>query len=122
MKTTQGKIVNAYRVLLRLSEQQLPLPVAYALYKAKKALDPQWQFQLEQEQKLIRDCGAELHPDGTVTFPDDAARESYVAAALELNEMETEIEVPEIVLPEDSGLSLSVNEIDALDGIVKWGE
>ena len=45
-----------------------------------------------------------------------------MAAALELNAMETEIEVPEIVLPEDSGLSLSVNEIDALDGIVKWGE
>jgi hypothetical protein len=121
MKITQGKIVNAYRTLLRLSEQQLPLPVAYALYKAKKALDPQWQFQLEQEQKMIAECKGVVD-NGSVTFPSDDARLEYVKKALELNEMETEIEVPEIVLPEDSGLSLSMNEIDALDGIVKWGE
>jgi len=119
MKITQGKIVNAYRALLRLSEQQLPLPTAYALYKTKKALDPQWQFQIEQEQKLIRDCGAELHPDGSVTFPDDAARESYVAAVLELNAMETEIDLSAIVIPESGGLTLTVNELDALDGIVR---
>ncbi len=112
---------TAYCSACRSSSCRFRWPTPCTRRRKPWILDPQWQFQLEQEQKLIRDCGAELHPDGTVTFPDDAARESYVAAALELNAMETEIEVPEIVLPENSGLSLSVNEIDALDGIVKWG-
>ena len=53
MKMNQRKVVLAYKALLRLSEQPLPLPVAYGLYKAKKALESAWQFQLEQEEKMI---------------------------------------------------------------------
>ena len=118
MKMNQRKVVLAYKALLRLSEQPLPLPVAYGLHKAKKALESAWQFQLEQEEKMIAECKGVIDGSGSVTFPDDAARLEYVRKALELNEMETEIEAPGVILPADSGLNLTVNEIDALDGIV----
>lgn len=118
MKFTQKKLINAYRTLLRLSEQQLPLPMAYALYKVKKALEPQWQFQLEQEQKMVTECKGVVS-NGTVTFPDDDARLEYVRKATELSDMEVEVDIQETVLPENSELSLSMNEIDALDGFIK---
>ena len=119
MKMKQRKVVLAYKALLRLSEQRLPLPVAYGLYKAKKALDSAWQFQLEQEEKMIAECKGLIDGSGSVTFPDDAARLEYVQKAMELNEMETEIEAPGVILSADSGLNLTLNEIDALDGIVR---
>lgn len=118
MNITQGKAVSAYRTLIRLSEQPLPLPVAHGLYRARKALENAWQFQLEQEQKMVLECKGVITENNIINFPDDAARQDYVKRTMELSKMETEVELPVVSIPAGQNLALSINDIAALDGIV----
>ena len=53
MNVTNRKIISAYKALLRLADQPLPLKGAFVLHQAKRALTPQWEFILDEEQKAI---------------------------------------------------------------------
>lgn len=123
MKITNSKIISAYKALLRLAEKPLPLKAAYALHQAKRALTPQWEFILEQEQKSIRAQGGEIGENGQIVFSGPEKRAAFLARENELTRMKTEIDLPPLridaaALPD---LSVSVSDLEALDGIVEIG-
>ena len=115
----QERIVQAYRVIMKLAGEQLPLPVSFGLYKLRKQLEPHFDFQVEQEQKYIETIGAQISPDGVIQFTNNQQRAQYVQRFHELSNMDVDIAVTPVTI--DSGtvsISLSMNEIESLDGFV----
>ena len=113
----QFRIINAYKALIKLGQQDLPIKLAFALFKIKQALQPQWDFQLDEENKLA--AGAKVSADGTVTFntPEDA--DAFRKKLSELNNVDVNLKVKPVRIPLSiPGAVLSMNDIEALDGFV----
>ena len=71
----QSTIVRAYKALIKLGQQELPATTAFDLFKIKQALQPQWDFQLDEENKLA--ANAKVNADGSVTFDSPEAAEAF---------------------------------------------
>ncbi len=130
----QGKIIEAYKVLQRLSALPLPLTAAYGLHKLRNALQSQWDFQLEQEDKVIQECDGIVDENGIIHFPDDPprgeeanetndygkSREEFNKRINELSELDAEVTLPVVSLSINTpGMKLSMNDLAALDGFVE---
>lgn len=130
----QSKIINAYKVLQQISAQPLPLPAAYKLHKLKTALQPQWDFQVNEEQKAISENGGTINPFGLLQFADDPpagveadetndygkGREKFEAKLTELADLEVEVEYKPVKLDgKGNSLKLSINDLSALEGFVE---
>jgi hypothetical protein len=121
---TQLEAVNAYKALSHLAVQTLPIKTAYALHKLRRALAPAWDFQVAQGTALIERYGGTID-GGSVRFgqPDDpdAIKRAlaYSKEIAELNGLEAEA-IPDLHphVPLDDNLVLTMQEVDALDGIV----
>jgi hypothetical protein len=44
----QFKVIRAYKALTKLGQQDLPIKLAFDLFKIKQALQPQWDFQVDE--------------------------------------------------------------------------
>ena len=124
MNVTNRKIISAYKALLRLADQPLPLKGAFVLHQAKRALTPQWEFILDEEQKAIRQHGGQVGENGKIVFGSPEKRAAFLARENELTQMETEIDLPPFridaaALPD---LSVSVSDLEALEGIIEIGQ
>lgn len=118
----QRDIVQAYKIITKLYQKQLPLPVAYKLYKLKRQLQPAWDFQTDTEQKLIDEFKPEWQEDGSLKFesPESArAFEAQVTAALG---MESDIDITPVTIPLCDGVTISPEDIESLAGIVTFEE
>ena len=131
-KRTLYQITVAYKALCRLSELLLRGD-SLALYKARKLLEPHWQYCAEEEQKRIAACGGKLGDNGAVLFPDDPevgapalgeSRGKYLKLWQELLNTQVEIACAPAAVSMDAitkaGGVLSVNEITALEGIITF--
>ena len=119
---TQAQAVKIYQALERLTGERLPAREAWALSKLRRALRPAWEFQGEREQAMLRELKVASIRDGTVTFetPEDALR--WREAMDDLAEMETGIRIEPIHVTLAEGLTLSADDIDALEGAVIFEE
>lgn len=129
MKTTQKQAVAAYKALQEIGGQPFPVRDALRLLQAKKRLETAWEFQLQEENKLIGEFQPELR-DGKLIMSygkDDAegkarARE-FMDRMRELQELEIEIDgepIP-VRMPGDE-IRIRPETLSALDGIVSWEE
>lgn len=128
MKTTQKKAISAYNALVEIGKLPFPIRDALNLLKLKKALETTYEFQTQEEQKLVD----EYHPtvDGNrITMPYDENNEEVKNRAKEffqkladLNKMEIEVDIDpaHISIPEE--ISIAPDTLMALDGFVEWGE
>jgi mRNA-degrading endonuclease YafQ of YafQ-DinJ toxin-antitoxin module len=118
----QGKIIDAYKALNKLASCQLPIKTAYQIHKLRAALKSAWDFQCEEEGKLIE----RLHPvadaDGNLTFATMEGKKEFLRVQHELSEQEQEIDYQPVTVGFSDGITLSANDIDALDGFVTFGE
>ncbi len=124
MKSTNQKASQAYGILIGMGRKQIPTPVAYKLYKLRQKLKGVMEFITEQEQNLAEEHGVVIGNDGRFVFPEDqAVKEKFTAAHTELLDAECDIEGEETVirladLPDK--MEISMNEIEALDGLVRF--
>ena len=118
----QGKIIDAYMALNKLASCQLPIKTAYQIHKLRTALKSAWDFQCEEEGKLLE----RLHPvadaDGNLTFATMEDKKEFLRVQHELSEQEQEIDYQPVTVGFSDGITLSANDIDALDGFVTFGE
>lgn len=121
MKLTFSQIIPAYKALQALSGQLLPLPVAWALTKAKQALQPHYDFFAEEEIKAIRQYGGTPNEGGKITFEDQEKCAQYTARVQELYAMEPDAELQPIALNVDAlaGVQITVNDLAALQPLLK---
>ena len=115
----QSKVINAYKALTKLGQQDLPIRLAYDLFKIKKVLQPQWDFQVDEEKRAT--AGATVNPDGTVTFASPEAAAAFRQRLKEMGEIDVDLKVQPVQIPLSiPGLTLSMDDIDALDCFVQF--
>ena len=132
MKVKQGTVVMAYKALDKIMAQNTTLPVSKKTFDMQRKLQPAWDFQIREEEKI-----AARHPNvnaGTdsVQFPSNdeeikkerlAELDSFVKEIEELSEMEAEIEIePFTIYMSAETIRLPGNDIKALQGFVDFEE
>ena len=122
MKITNGKIIGAYRALLRLADQPLSLDAAWKMYQLRTALQPHWDFVIGEEQKACRLHGGRIGEGGEISFSSPQEKEAFLRQDRALIRMETEIDRKPVEMDRKdlSDARVSVNDLDALDGLVLW--
>lgn len=115
----QAAIIKAYRAINKLGRQDLPIKLAFDLFKIKQALQPQWDFQVDEENKLA--VNAKVNADGSVTFDSPEAAEAFRQKLKELSDIDVDLKITPARIPLSiPGLTLSMDDIDALDCFVQF--
>ena len=115
----QFRIIKAYKALTKLGQQDLPIRLAFDLFKIKQALQPQWDFQLDEENKLT--ANAKVNADGSVTFDTPEAAETFRQKLKDLSDIDVDLKITPARIPLSiPGLTLSMDDIDALDCFVQF--
>ena len=114
----QSKIVSAYKALTKLSQQDLPIRLAFDLFKIKQLMQPQWDFQIEEETKAS--MSAKQLPGGRLEFPSPEEAEAFRKKIAEIGEMDVELEIKKASIPLTAEIRLSVEDIEALKDFVEF--
>lgn len=117
---TQLEAVKAYKVLLSLGQERIPVATAYKLFQQKRALQPVFDFQAEQERAIIERYHARQNENGKLVTenPDDMAAMGNDLTELNTMECKVKLDVLELVMPDE--LQISMNDLEALDPVVKF--
>ena len=115
----QFRIIKAYKALIKLGQQDLPIKLAFDLFKIKQALQPQWDFQLDEEKKMTD--SAQVNADGSITFDTPEAAEMFRQKLKDLSDIDVDLKITPARIPLSiPGLTLSMDDIDALDCFVQF--
>jgi len=112
---TQGDAVRAYGAITRMG-QKATGAAAFTLFRLKKGLQEIFEFQNEEEQKLVQQYGGQVIENSLVVIADKDQRAKFQAEVEKLHAMECDIQpvtIPAAAIPE-----ISLAEIEALDGFV----
>ena len=128
---TQREIVEAYKVLNKICQQNTSLATAAKAFKMRSALTEQWKFQGEQEEKIFGAHDGLTFNNGSVSkqLPEDASQEDadkireelmeIRKALTDLSDMIVEVDITPFIIPANENLRLSGDDLAALDGFVK---
>lgn len=116
---TQEQIVKAYKTIQKYETRELPLDISLAFFKLKKALTDQWEFQLNEEQKIFEKYPAKQNESGSLTFETTEAQEGFAKAIQELSEVESMEDFKKIPVEIGDRMNLSINDLEALDEFMK---
>lgn len=116
----QRQINVAYGALKRLSTMQFPVKTAYGLYTLLRQIEDIYQFELQQEKKLLGKYNGELTSNGRVVFGDKESEIEFAKEVRELNDMEVDVVISPITVSFDSfsDYALSPSDIANLEGFV----
>ena len=116
---TYQKMINAYATLMRMSTTQMPIKAARALYSIRRAIEPTYEFCVEQEQVIVSSHEGKVN-NGSITFTDEEKAKSAQQALQDLYSQEAEYdrEPVELALDDVAGCKLTMNDLDALEGFV----
>ena len=119
----QGKIIQAMKALNTLAAQALPIKTACAIHRMRVALRPAWEFQQEEEEKLLSRLHPMLNSNGSLDFKTPKDAQEFREKLKELADMEADgIAIQPINVATMEGIKLSANDIEALDGFVSFTE
>lgn len=116
----QREIIAAYKALLRLSEQVLPIKKAWAIAKARAALEAFWEFQLSEERRFFSEHTYTVEPNGQIVFLESGVDDEFRRRMIELGDLDQDVTVERFTLSIDDSISLSARDIDALSWIVNF--
>jgi hypothetical protein len=126
----QGQGVQAYKALRKIMAQDTSLPVSKKVFDLQEKLQPIWDFQLSEEQKI-----ALRHPivdprTASVHYKTDDEEEKQKALdeldaftkELEaLSELETEVSItPFTIHMDEENIKIAGNDVKALKGIIEF--
>lgn len=115
----QSAIIKAYKSIDKLGQQDLPIRLAFDLFKLTQTLQPHWDFQVNEEAKAS--AAATKMPDGSVTFSTKEEADAFRQRLKDLGDIDVELKVKPVRIPLSlPGLMLSRNDIAALDGFVQF--
>ena len=123
----QSKIIQAYKALTNLSQQKLPLSVSHKLWTLARTLQPHWEFQTNEEAKVLEKYNPTPCDDGSMDFGSaERAREckaEYEKTVAEIAELDIDLgDFKKITLHLDDKIDISIGEIEALSEFVEFEE
>lgn len=118
---THKRIFEAYKALLKLSQQDLPLKEAWGIAKLIDKLRPFWDFQMQEERKFLDKCEW-TNTDGGIEFKKAEDAEAFSKHIDEIMSLEDSVEFEPVKLSLSNGAKLSAHDIAALDGFAEFTE
>ena len=126
----QGKIIQAYKALDKLMQQETPLQTAILVFEMREKLRPSWEFQISEEEKLQKKYENINFSDFSVSWKtgDDEDQKLKLAelAACEkdiqaLADLDRIIDIEPIQIPVSSvSIKMAGKDIEALKGFVEF--
>ena len=121
----QAQIIKAMKALNNLAAQALPIKTACTIHRMRVALRPAWEFQQEEEEKLLNKLQPTSDEQGNLVFKTPQEAQKYRDLLKELGAMEAEgITIQPVELPMSTldGIQITANEVEALEGFVTFTE
>jgi len=118
MKMTQKQAIEAYKVIRKLEYQDMPGATAMMIFRTRKALEPQFEFQDGEERKALESLGAKINDIGIIDFPDGDAQQKYIDKMEEIGEIEVEVNLKKQTI-DITDLKLNAKDIEALETIME---
>lgn len=126
----QGKIIQAYKALDRLMQQETPLQIALAIFEMREKLRPSWEFQIAEEEKLQKKYENVNFANFSVSFSADDENDKKLKLA-ELSACEKDIkaladldrivEIEPLAIPAASvSIKMAGKDIEALKGFIEF--
>ena len=130
MKLKQGQIVAAYKALNRIMDQPTSLFVAKKLFDLQKLMQPAWEFQLREEEKIDgkypdvnpRTISVSYETNNEEDKKEKLAQlDGFEKELKALSELETELDFEPITFYADNeNIKIAGNDIKALIGFVNF--
>lgn len=112
----QANVIKAIKTLDKIKTQPMQLRTSYNLYKLRQSLQPHWDWQVEQEMKILEEKGVQT--ENGLTIPQEE-RAEFDSALLSIIEIEVEKDWTPVKVSVSDGLTISIEDIEALDGFVE---
>ena len=125
MKTTLQKSIEAYKLINNLNSIRMKsTATSRKLFGLKALLKPNFEFYMEEEQKLVEDLGGKITEDGKIIFADQKeGTKKFLEGREELNKTECEIAIDTPIIFRDAeGVQVSGNDIETLQGLADFIE
>ena len=114
---TNRQALTAYTTICRLG-QRASGKAAFALFRLKRQLKEVVDFQGEEQEKLVAQCGGKIAETGLILIDDEEQQKRFREMDDELGRMEVDLQP--IELPENSVPDITLAEIEALEGVVNF--
>jgi len=116
----QYQINRAYGALGRLASMQLPVRDSRNVYMLSKQLEDAYNFELEQEKKLLEKYHGVLDKQGGVTFSNTDDAQGFNEELNELHNIEVEVDFEPVTIQCDAMGNQTITPMDiaCLDGFV----
>ena len=121
METNRRKILTAYIVLSRMAQEPMSSFTAYKLYKLKKALQEEVDFQVQEEKKKVAELGGEFSDAGEHNLQGEQ-KEAYDAWRTELIDSPFELDRGKVEISMREMKNVSMAQMEALEDFTDWKE
>ncbi len=122
MKLTPSKILVVYKFIGEITECPLPYKAARRINKLKKQICNEFETILKAESDLVRSYGG-VAAKGSYTFPDQTSADEFRDRYKSFMEEEDDFDIEVVDLSKCIDMiNISSNAIDALGGLVYFGE
>lgn len=123
----QKDIIKAYKAIEKYEQKPIPLKASYALFKTKKLIQDQIDFQNKEEREIYKKYKPTPQEDGSLKFD---SQEKAVEFAKEFDAKIKEIididvdlgEFKKFKIPVDQIIDISVEDIEALEPFIDFEE
>ena len=119
MVTTQEKALKAYTAIGKV-RNKVKGKAALALYKLKRELQVNIDYQVEEEKKLVEEYGGIINDRGFIEIQDADKRAEFAKAYAELNATECSIDSEPVTVNMDNCPDITLEEIESLAGFVNF--
>lgn len=126
----QGQGVQAYKALRKIMAQDTSLPVSKKVFDLQEKLQPVWDFQLSEEEKIAKRHPAVDPRTASVHYKTDDEEDkqkaldeldAFMKELEALSEMETEVEIiPFTIYMDEENIKIAGNDVKALKGIIEF--
>lgn len=119
----QHEIIQAYKALRKLANQELPIKAACKIHRLMVSIRPVWDFQREEEDKILRRLKPDVVEGGGLKFKTVEEAQQFRDRMEELANMDAEcMGASPITIPMPEGARLAASDIEALEGFVEFAE
>ena len=116
----QQEYISAYKVIQKYENEKLPLDIAYGLFKVKKILQDQWDFEVARELEIFDLYNPEASEENTFTFKSVEDQKNFTKDFSELLNMEVDKAFEKVKIDFGTRIEMSVADIEVLSNFIEF--
>lgn len=116
----QERFVNAYKVIQKYESEKMPLDISYGLFKVKKILQDQWDFEVSREEEIYNRYKPSSDEKGNFKFDSPEDQKNFVKELTDLLSMDIDMDIEKVKIKFDDRIEMSLADIEALDDFIEF--